>query len=61
MTDAQEKLGQAIDRVDNLAHGLNMALPPQMHVDTLKRLLPEIVKELKEAFAEATGENPWES
>jgi hypothetical protein len=55
-----EKLGQAIDRVDSLAHALLLKLPAEMHVDSFKSLLPEIVKELKEGFVEATGENPWE-
>ena len=55
-----EKLGQAIDRVDNLAAGLEIPLPASMHVEQLKILLPEIVAELKAGFVEATGENPWE-
>jgi hypothetical protein len=60
MTEEFEKLGQAIDRVDNLAHALRLNLPPQMHVDSLKNLLPDIVKELKESFVKVAGENPWE-
>ena len=59
MSEAQEKLGQAIDRVDNLAHALSLRIPDRMHVDALKGSLPEVVKELKKAFAEVTGENPW--
>lgn len=54
-----EKLGLAIDRVDNMAHALLMKLPAEMHVDQFRGSLPEIVKELKEGFVEATGENPW--
>ncbi len=55
-----EKLGQAIDRVENLAFALNMPLPDGMHVQVLRNSLPEIVAELKAGFVEATGENPWE-
>lgn len=60
MNDKLENLGQAIDRLDSLAHGLQLPLAPQMHVDQLKELLPEVVAELKKGFVEATGENPWD-
>lgn len=55
-----EKLGQAIDRVENLMTALQMPLPDGMHVQVLRSTLPEIVQELKEGFVEAAGENPWE-
>lgn len=60
MEDKLEKLGLAIDRIENLAFALKMALPAQMHVEQLRNSLPEVVEELKEGFVEATGENPWE-
>lgn len=58
--DQQEKLGQVIDEIENLAFALTIPLPAQMHVDELKKLLPEKVAALKESFIEITGENPWE-
>ncbi len=54
-----EKLGQAIDRVDNILFALKMPLPDAMHVQVLRNSLPEIVEDLKAGFVEATGENPW--
>lgn len=60
MTEEMENLGQAIDRVDSLAHGLQLPLHDHMHVEQLKVLLPEVVAELKKAFVALTGENPWE-
>jgi len=60
MEDKFEKLGQLIDSIDSLAHGLSLPMPSQFHVDQLKEILPEKVKELKESFIEITGENPWE-
>ena len=59
--DAQsiEVLGQQIDTLDNLAHALLMPLPAQIHVDMLRKSLPEAVAELKRGFTEVTGENPW--
>lgn len=59
MNDAAERLGIAIDRVDNLAHVLNLPLKPELHVKCLRDGLPEVVVELKAAFVEAIGENPW--
>jgi len=55
-----EKLGLAIDRVDNMLASLFLPLPTEMHVEQFRKTLPEIVAELKAGFVEATGENPWE-
>ena len=55
-----EKLGQAIDRVENMSYALHLNLPAEMHIEQFRKTLPEIIKELKEGFVEATGENPWE-
>lgn len=60
MEDKLEKLGLLIDSLDNLAHALKLALPPQVHVEQIGVALPEKVKELKEVFVEITGENPWD-
>jgi septation ring formation regulator EzrA len=57
--EAKENLGQAIDRLDNLVHALQLPLSAQMHVDALRSNLPEVVKELKEAYEKLTDENPW--
>lgn len=55
-----EKLGILIDSIESLSHALQLPLPPQMHVEQLKVILPEKVKEFKEVFIEITGENPWD-
>lgn len=64
MTTAQEQaredLGQAIDRVENLAAALRMPLPDALHVAALRSALPEAARNLKAAFVQVTGENPWE-
>lgn len=57
---ANEDLGRAIDRLDNLAHALVLPLSPAMHVEQLREALPEVVAELKKQFALVTGENPWD-
>lgn len=59
MEEKHETLGQIIDSIDSLAHGLQLAIPDRMHVEALKAILPEKVKALKESFIEITGENPW--
>lgn len=60
MEDKFEKLGQLIDSIENLVYGLELPMPPAFHVDRLKEILPEKVKELKEVFVEIVGENPWD-
>lgn len=60
MNDKFEQLGVLIDELDNLAHGLNLPIPANIHVEALKSSLPEKVAKLKEIFIEIAGENPWE-
>lgn len=60
MNEAQEQLGQVIDRLDAIGHALQIPLPAQMHVQNLKAVIPELVAEAKAAFVSATGENPWD-
>jgi hypothetical protein len=60
MEEKYEKLGELIDSIDNITHTLNLPMPDKFHVEKLRSLLPEKVKELKECFIEITGENPWQ-
>lgn len=59
MDEKYEKLGQAIDTLENLAFGLKMPILDKMHVQALQDALPDLVERMKEGFIEATGENPW--
>jgi hypothetical protein len=55
-----ESLGTLIDRLEaNVMMLSNTALPAEMHVAALRKTLPNLVGELKEAFASVTGTNPW--
>ena len=60
MSEQNESLGLAIDRLDSITHGLKLPLASATHVEQLRTILPEIVIELKAGFVAATGENPWE-
>jgi len=60
MNDKYENLGQLIDDIDSLAHGLSLPMSADFHVQQLKIILPEKVEEFKKIFVEITGENPWE-
>ena len=60
MNDSSEKLGQAIDSLENMLFALQMPLPATMHVEQFRNSLPEIVENLKAGFVEVVGENPWE-
>jgi hypothetical protein len=55
-----EKLGMAIDEVENLLYALKLKMPNEFHVKMLQQSLPKLVEKLKAGFVEATGENPWE-
>lgn len=55
-----EKLGVLIDELENLVCALEFPLPIEMHIDQIKKLLPEKVAKFKEVYIEITGENPWE-
>ena len=60
MEEQYEKLGELIDDIESLSAGLNLPFPAELHVEQLKKILPEKVKEFKECFIAITGENPWE-
>ena len=52
-------LGEAIDSLDNVANALQLPLPDSMHVQVLRKRLPDIVNKLKTEFVAVTGNNPW--
>ena len=60
MEEKYEKLGTLIDDIESLSFGLQLNMSAQFHVDQLKGILPEKVKELKEVYVKITGENPWD-
>ena len=60
MKNELEKLGTLIDEIDSLGHSLELPLGDKVHVDMLKLILPEKVKEFKEVYVKISGENPWE-
>lgn len=60
MDNKFEKLGQLIDSIDSLVHALSIPMSAEFHIQQLKTILPEKVKELKESFIEIAGENPWD-
>lgn len=52
-----EKLGLTIDRVDNCIAGFyNKYLSPEVHVDSLAGILPEIANSLREVFFNLGGD-----
>lgn len=60
MNDDQEQLAEQIDRLDNLAHALQIPMPAQMHVENLKSAIPSVVADLKKAFTALTHYDPWQ-
>ena len=60
MLQVLEDLGQKIDQLDSLAHGLFIPMKAETHVECIKSILPDTVTELKEIYVRISGENPWE-
>lgn len=58
--EQKEDLGKLIDEIENLVYALQIPVPADMHVKTLKELIPEKVTRLKKIYVEITGENPWD-
>lgn len=54
-----EAIGLLADRCDNLHGALSLPLPAAIHVEQMKRALPELRDALRTAYVVATGENPW--
>lgn len=55
-----ERIGQASDRLDNLAHMLTVpGIPAATQVDALQNSLPEIRDAIREALIQETGQDPW--
>lgn len=57
--EQKDQLGQLIDSIDSLAHGLSIPMSAEFHLEQLKILLPEKVEAFKKVYEEITGENPW--
>ncbi|WP_191968021.1 hypothetical protein [Rhizosphaericola mali] len=55
-----EEIGQGIDTIDNLRAGLDLPLPPQMHIEQLKIALTELSEKMKAGYQDVFGENPWD-
>lgn len=47
MEEKFETPGQLIDSIDNLVHALNIPMRAELHIETLRELLPEKVKKLR--------------
>jgi hypothetical protein len=56
----QNNFGELIDTLDNLSHAIKLPIKDSMHVDQMRRQLPELVKSFKAAYVHEFGENPWE-
>lgn len=61
ITDEQlEKLGELVDKADNLIAASRLAVSPAIHVEGLRGGLVEIRAALREIYIEIANDNPWE-
>lgn len=55
-----EQIAEMIDRLENLNGALQLPLRAEMHVEQLKKALPEVIAKLKAAYIFEFDDNPWE-
>lgn len=54
-----ERLGQLVERVDNLVHAGKIPMPDKLRVTALTEALPGLHSDLKALYVEIAGEDPW--
>jgi hypothetical protein len=59
MNNNLDNIGMQIDRIDNLISMLSVPLPDKDHLDSLKKILPDISGKMKQAIISEAGDNPW--
>jgi hypothetical protein len=60
VTEAQlKKLGNLVDRIDNLVHAGDIPMLDATRVKALGEALPDLHSELKTLYVEIAGEDPW--
>lgn len=55
-----DEIAEQIDRLENMAAGLDLPLPDRIHVQALRESLPEVIAELKAGYLAAGGDNHWD-
>lgn len=46
--EQKEKIGEVVDRLENLIAALSMPIPDSIHVECLRESLPEVKEQLQE-------------
>jgi len=59
MNPGLDQIAGTIERLDNLTYSIQLPLTDRMHVEQLRKALPEIVDELKKGYFAAGGEDYW--
>lgn len=57
--ESMEALSMVAETLDNLFHALTIPMPPSIHIDQMKRQLPELRDKLRAIYVAETGDNPW--
>ena len=54
-----ETIGGVIDEIENLISSLSLPVPNDIHVKSMRKLLPEIKEKLKNVYLLCGGEDLW--
>ena len=61
MTENLDRLGEVADDIDNLLGAMALPMPPQFHLDQLRRALPEVRDRIRRIYVAEAGDNPWDT
>ncbi|MVM33590.1 hypothetical protein GO755_26365 [Spirosoma sp. HMF4905] len=53
------RVGQLANTLADLTYAQTVVPPEQMQVNSIQKILPDLVAELRSIFIAETGENPW--
>lgn len=54
-----EAVGIASDTLDNALAASKLPLPPRIHLEGLYAAVEQVRDEIRSAYIDATGEDPW--
>lgn len=54
-----DEIAEAIDTLENLLSALSLPIPDKLHVEAMRRQLPDILGKVRSGYLIAGGEDYW--